>query len=290
MNIEFLTNDLLEAWNILFTKSVSQNFSNLKRKLWNTYKIEYNENLKDKNQILKDHKNFIPNNDTVYNAIIEKEDFELFLKEADKTRINTMKLWNKYSKQINHLMKDIIRKKIATYKCFVVNKDFEIIEVNKINNDKGTIIVGKNYSDEKEFLVNFIYEIIKTEINTKEKDTLGIKEAILEMTILNEFKTTLDKTSHYKDGNPNLFYLKKQIYPYWLMYLGISKENMVKYMIRDKIAFEVNSFAYEKELINMNLEEFIDFIIRNKRYIVRTEMKEANKESKININFDNELI
>ena len=53
------------------------------------------------------------------------------------------------------------------------------------------------------------------------------------------------------------------------MFLGIPKEDMVKYMMRDKIAFEVDGYAYEKELINMNIEEFIEFIIRNKRYIVR---------------------
>ena len=41
-----------------------------------------------------------------------------------------------------------------------------------------------------------------------------------------------------------IFYLNKQIYPYWLMYLGIKKEDMVKYMMRDKIAFEVKKYCF----------------------------------------------
>ena len=40
-------------------------------------------------------------------------------------------------------------------------------------------------------------------------------------------------------------------------------------MMRDKIVFEADKYAYEKELKKMNIEEFIDFCIRNKRYIVR---------------------
>ena len=91
------------------------------------------------------------------------------------------------------------------------------------------------------------------------------------MCILNEFATNLKKESCYKNGSSNLYELKKQIYPYWLMYLGVKKEDMVKYMMRDKIAFEANSYAYEKEFINLNLKELIEFIIRNKRYIIRSE-------------------
>jgi hypothetical protein len=57
------------------------------------------------------------------------------------------------------------------------------------------------------------------------------------------------------------------------MYLGVPKEEFQNYMMRDKISFDMEKYAYEKELKKMNLEEFIDFCIRNKRYIVRENMK-----------------
>ena len=71
--------------------------------------------------------------------------------------------------------------------------------------------------------------------------------------------------------------LKRWIYPYWLMYLGIPKDELLSRMMRDKIAFELDNYAYEKELVKMNLEEFIDFCIRNKRYIIR-EQKVTKQE------------
>ena len=40
-------------------------------------------------------------------------------------------------------------------------------------------------------------------------------------------------------------------------------------MMRDKISFDIDKYAYEKELKKMDIEEFIDFCIRNKKYIIR---------------------
>jgi len=45
--------------------------------------------------------------------------------------------------------------------------------------------------------------------------------------------------------------------------------------MRDKIAFEADKYAYEKELKKMDIEEFIEFCIRNKRYIIRENKEEV---------------
>ena len=45
-------------------------------------------------------------------------------------------------------------------------------------------------------------------------------------------------------------------------------------MMRDKFVFETEKYAYEKELKKMNLEEFIDFCIRNQKYIIRIPKEE----------------
>ena len=68
------------------------------------------------------------------------------------------------------------------------------------------------------------------------------------------------------------------LYPYWLMYLGVPNDELANYMMRDKIVFELNKYAYEKELKKMNIEEFIDFCIRNQRYIVREKKEEKKTE------------
>ena len=62
------------------------------------------------------------------------------------------------------------------------------------------------------------------------------------------------------------------------MYLGIPKEEFSKRMEEDGYYFEKDKYAYEKELKKMNIEEFIDFCIRNKKYIVR-----EGKEKRIEV-------
>lgn len=268
MEVKFVTNDYLIAWNILFTKSITAQLNTLKSRLWTTYKADYNQLFDDKDLIINDYKNFIPDNDCLYNALFEKEDFEIIRNKAEKTKIITMKLWDKNRKKTLNLTDNIIRIKFPNYLCFIINKDFNIFEVRKTNDKNNIVIIGKKYLDENTFLISLLFEIVKKEIEIHEKDDYGIKDAIIEMAVLNEYATTLNEKSCYNNGRASLKDLKRQIYPYWLMYLGIPKEKMGDYMVRDKIAFDVDSFAYEKEFKNMNLEEFIDFIIRNQRYVI----------------------
>lgn len=70
-------------------------------------------------------------------------------------------------------------------------------------------------------------------------------------------------------GDPTLKFLKKQIYPYWLMYLGATEDTLTKYMMRDKIAFDIEEYKIEEELSKIDLIGFIDFCIRNQKQILR---------------------
>ena len=87
--------------------------------------------------------------------------------------------------------------------------------------------------------------------------------------MLNEFPTRITGRSYYLTGDPTLNYLKRQIYPYWLMYLGADKEEMMNFMMRDKIAFDIEKYPYETELKKKDILGFIDFCIRNQKYIVK---------------------
>lgn len=283
MNIKFIVNDYLIAWNILFNKSITGQMKEAKQRLWNTYKREYNDIYKDRDLIIKYEKDFIPDNDIIYNILFEKEDFKLLRKEAEKVRMNTIKVWDKNKRVIDYLFNRLVKKEIGKYTCLCINKEFDEEEVITLD-DGGRIVVGKIYRDDNQFLIDTMFEIINNEIKIKEKDTTGIKNVIIEMAVLNEFATKLYGNSCYNIGREDLSYLKEQIYPYWLMYLGVKKDAMIEYMMRDKIEFDVNKYAYEKELVKMNLEEFIDFIIRNKRYIVK-----VNK-LKIDDDYDDEII
>lgn len=272
MNIKFLVNDYALIWNLLFQASISEDIYKLKQKLWDTYKNEYNITYNDKTAIMKDSKNFIPSNDTIYNIVLEQEDYGKIKKEVEKYRLEIMALWDKNKRETNHLFKNVIRKDIADYTVFVVSKELNIID----HPVPSSLVLGKEI-DEKEplkMLLEMCLYIIMSNIKKYDEEESKFKRAIVELAVLNEYATKISNRSCYLSGTPDLLTLKRWLYPYWLMYLGIPKEKFLEYMKRDKIDFDVDKYAYEKELKKMDIEEFIDFCIRNQRYIIRTPKEE----------------
>ena len=69
MKLIFQVNDYLLAWNLLYGASISQKVHTFKQKLWTTYKRKYNTSNKDKEEMLCDIKNYLPNDDTLYNLV-----------------------------------------------------------------------------------------------------------------------------------------------------------------------------------------------------------------------------
>ena len=267
MNTKFIVSDYALIWNLLFQASISDSLSKLKAKLWDTYKDEYNQTYKDKMAIMKDYKNFIPNDDTIYNVVLENKYYDKVKKQAEKYRLEMMNLWDKNKKETNNLMEKIVRMDIPEYTFFIVNKELGVID----HPTKGSMVLGKAINPKNPYMM--LYEItmniVMNNIRVYDEKDKEFKKAIVELAILNEYATNLNKRSYYLSGDPNLLSLKRWIYPYWLMYLGIDQKDFPSYMMRDKISFDMDKYAYEKELKRMNLEEFIDFCIRNKKYIIR---------------------
>lgn len=269
MNTKFIVNDYALIWNLIFQTSISETIYKLKQKLWQTYKNEYNITFKDKNLIMQDYKNFIPTNDTIYNIILENKDYKDIKKQTEKYRLEVMELWDKNKKETNYLVTNIIRKAIPEYNIFVVIQDLNLIE----HPFSGSLVVGKEIEkgqdDSLNILIQINKNIIENNIKSYSKEDEKFKKAILELAILNEYATKITKKSCYKNGDQSLSNIKEKLYPYWLMYLGIPKEKFKNYMVRDNIYFDVDIYPYETELQKMNIEEFIDFCIRNQRYIIK---------------------
>ena len=274
MNLNFIINDYILIWNILFQASVSEPIYKLKQRLWDTYKEQYNDTYKDRITILKDVKNYIPNDDTIYNIMLESKEYQKIKKETEKYRLEVISLWNR---KISNQIKQIIRKDIPDYTVYLIDNRLEVLEIPNISSvDVKIAILGKKISkDEPEkLIISVIESILKKELNTyKDKDKF-IANAIIKLAIENELATSLSNISHYYSSESKLINIKRQIYPFWLMYLGISKEQMTKYMNRDKIAFDVNKFPYETNLKNLDITDFIDFCIQNKKRIIREEQLE----------------
>jgi hypothetical protein len=47
------------------------------------------------------------------------------------------------------------------------------------------------------------------------------------------------------------------------MYLGVKVDDIPAYMQRDRIAFSMDNYKYDKSLSRIDIEEFIDYIYNN---------------------------
>ena len=272
MNLKFVVNDYVLIWNLLFQASINEKIHKLKQKLWINYKNEYNMTYRDKELILKDPKNFIPNDDGIYNIMLETKEYEKIRTSTEKYRNQVLKIWDDNKKEAIKIIKSITRLDIKPYQILVVTDQLDIIDTTTPKDAKvNTIVLGKKVTSDTslKLLVELVYKIVKKELQDYKVEYKEMVDAIIELAILNEFPTRLTGRSHYLTGDPTLNYLKRQIYPYWLMYLGADKEEMMTFMMRDKSAFDIDKYPYEKELKKKNMLEFIDFCIRNQKYIVK---------------------
>ena len=271
MNIQFLTNDYILAWMLLFKGSISEEIQALKEKIYNTYPKKYMAMQKENVEILKYNKDFIPDDDTIYNIIFESETFLSLKKETEKHRLFLMSSWDKYKKEIRSNLKELIRFDIKdSYNILVVHPLLDTIEYIK-KNPKKNICWGKkdDCDDSIRCLMRIIFTIIRIEISEKEAKDKEITLSILDLAINNELHTRITGISKYNEGFRNLRILKRQLYPYWLMYMGAGREELVSYMMRDQIAFDFDKYPIEVGLRKVDLKGFIDFCSNNQKYLIR---------------------
>lgn len=266
MKVNFFVDEHVLIWNLLFQSSISEQIYILKKKLWENYRNEYNSTYRDKSTILKDFKNFIPNDDIIYNIVKETKEYEKLKRSADKYRNELMKLWDSNKKIVNILLKNILKKEIKPYNILVVNEELNVVETNSLNQEEPTLIIGKNIDKKNpmRIIIEIVMAIVKQETKlTTDKEEIGT--AIVELAILNEFATLLEKKSCYLTGTPALADLKIQLYPFWLMYLSVTKDKFRTYIERDKIDFDIDSITYVREINKMNLDEFITYCFKQRK-------------------------
>ncbi len=269
MRLKFLTNDYLLTWNLLYGSSFSEVVHTFKQKLYKTYSRQYINLERDKKEMLLDIKNFIPDDDTLYNLVFETNLYSQLKRDTDKHRMELLKMWDQYNKSINKELKEILK--------FPLKEEYTIFTLHPIMD---TVLTAKNatsigWGNRKDLknppltMTNIIYYIVKNELGNFGKEYKEIVDVVMELAISNELYTRISGTSSYLKGDETLTFLKRQIYPYWLMYLGCEKEDFPRYMMRDGISFEIDRYVVDESLKRMNLREFIEFCIANQKRIIR---------------------
>ena len=277
MKLQFIVNDYLLAWNLLFRPSISEDIQALKERLWKNYSKDYMKLEKENVEILKYTSDFIPDDDTIYNFIFESEEFKLVKKQTDKYRRFLMRIWDSHQKEITKDLDELLRFKIENnYQIMVIHPYFDNVEFLK-KNPKKNIVWGKKEDTEDglKAVIRILFTVIKYELNDYEVKSKEMVNAITDLLVTNEIYTRITGTTKYHEGIKKLRVLKKQLYPYWLMYQGADKEELVSFMMRDQMPFDIDKYPIEKRLRKLDLKGFIDFCCDNQKYILR--LNELNK-------------
>ena len=274
MNLSFDLNDYLLIWNLLFLPSVTNDIQRLKEKLWKNYRHLYKDLYKEEAKILKDPKNYIPDDDTIFDMVKETEAYKRIRRETEEYRLFLVHYYNEMKKEFTIFFKQLVRFDVKMYHVLVINPRLNTVEMKTVKGRKVNTISWGMMSDQEDgeiAIINILSHILKKELKDYESDYKEIVEAIIELTIDNELATRIKGKSSYLKGDNSLRFLKKQIYPYFLMYLGSSKDDMLKYMVRDGIVFDIDKYNLRRSIMAYNLKEFITFCIENQKYILKIE-------------------
>ncbi len=272
MNLKFVLNEYVLIWNLLFQASMNPEIHAFKQNLWKNYRQNYHAMEKEKENLLKDVKNYIPSDDTVYDMVKKIEVYPKIYEETEAFRLSLMQVWDQNKKQILKELKELLRMDIRLYHVLVVHPKLEVVDIEGGKGKRVNSITwgkAKENQDPLEILCEIISSVLKNELKDYQSEYHEIVTAIVELLIENELYTRLSLKSQYLRGDSSLAFLKRQIYPYFLMYLGASKEECLNYMMRDKIVFDLDAYTYEKALAKVDLYTFIDFCIRNQKRIVK---------------------
>lgn len=272
MNLNFVLNDYVLIWNLLFNASISSNVQEFKQKLWKNYRHSYNALYKEEEHILKDPKNYIPDDDTVFDMVKNSEMYQEIREETEKYRLELLHTWDTLKKELNKNFKEILKFDIKLYHVLVVDKKLDIIGMNIPTGRRVNTITWGNRSDSDDYIlaiINIIEHIVRKELINYQEEYKDIVDAIIELAIDNELTSRILKKSVYLRGDNSLKFLKRQLYPYFLMYLGYSKEEILNRMLADKIVFELDKYTFERQLATVDLKAFIDFCIKNQRHILK---------------------
>lgn len=274
MNLSFDLNDYLLIWNLLFQTSISNETQRLKEKLWKNYRHLYKALYKEEAKILKDPKNYIPDDDTIFDMVKATDVYKKIRKETEEYRLFLMHYYDEMKKTINNYFKDIIRFDIKMYHVLVINPRFNAVEMKTVKSRKVNTISWGMMNDQNDgelAIISIISHALRKELKDYETDYQEIVDGVVELAIDNELATRIKGKSYYLKGDNSLKFLKKQIYPYFLMYLGSNKDEMINYMARDNIIFDVDNYTFTRSLAASNLKEFISFCIENQKYILQIE-------------------
>ncbi len=263
MKFNIVEDDYLLVWYLVYGASLSKEFDKLKQSLYTKYQHEYNNCYKDRQEIVKYGKDFIPDNDILYDEVMKSKFFKSLKKETVNHKVHLERLLDNSQKEINDYEKRIIKTGLMeNLKIFVIHPRLERVDYYK---EYKALIWGSEkvkFDALKIILINLTKSLLKS--YCRDEFDKRILKVLLELCVLNEFLEQVDFNS-YDAGDTALRIIKMQIYPYWLMYLGYTeREDFINKVIKDHVAIDVSRYRINKDLKELNIVDFFKYLLKYK--------------------------
>ena len=216
MNLNFVLNDYVLIWNLLFSASISSNIQMFKQKLWKNYRHSYNDLYKEEEHILKDPKNYIPADDTIFDMVKASDIYKEIREETEKYRLELLHTWDKLKKDLSKNLKEIVRFDIKLYHVLVIDKNLDVIGMSIPKSRRVNTITWGNRVDSDNYtlaIINIIEHIVRKELANYQVEYKDLVDAVIELAIDNELASRLLNKSVYLKGDKHLKFLKCQLYP-----------------------------------------------------------------------------
>jgi len=276
MKLNFIINKYLLMWYLLCRESNINEVNNFKQNFLSLHRKEAFMLIKEKDIIMSYLKDYIPDDDFIFNKFYNTDEFKKLQKDTNKYRISMLESYDKNKKALLKNLNKLLKYDLnISYDICFVHKKLDVIEFNLKTN---LIILGKDIksSEALGFYILIVYKILENEYKKFKPEEKEIVTSILELVIYNELFTRVSGKNRYNIGNQNLRKTKEKIYPYFLMYMGILESDFDKRMEEDNIYFD--SVKYDNNLKLMDLYSFITFIIKNKTRVLDTKILKIKKE------------
>lgn len=276
MKLNFVINKYLLMWYLLCRESNINEVNDFKQNFLSLHRKESFMLIKEKDIIMNLLKDYIPDDDFIFNKFSNTDEFKKLLKDTNRYRISMLEAYDKNQKIIKKELNKLLKYNLnINYDICFIHKKLDVLEFNLKTN---LIVLGKEIkpSETLGFYILLIYKILENEYNDFKPEEKDIVRSILELVIYNELFTRVSGKNRYNIGNQNLRKTKEKIYPYFLMYMGILESDFEKRMKEDNICFD--DIKYDKNLKLMDLYSFITFIIKNKSKVLDTKIVKIKKE------------
>jgi len=276
MKLNFIINKYLLMWYLLCRESNINEVNNFKQNFLSLHRKEAFMLIKEKDIIMSYLKDYIPDDDFIFNKFYNTDEFKKLQKDTNKYRISMLESYDKNKKALLKNLNKLLKYDLnISYDICFVHKKLDVIEFNLKTN---LIILGKDIksSEALGFYILIVYKILENEYKKFKPEEKEIVTSILELVIYNELFTRVSGKNRYNIGNQNLRKTKEKIYPYFLMYMGILESDFDKRMEEDNIYFD--SVKYDNNLKLMDLYSFITFIIKNKTRVLDKKILKIKKE------------